>query len=387
MLCWALLTLSAMLFRSEKGATLKTRKEARREHDAFPGAENGQSLLRVQMILVFYFVIVLYWATGNFDVVAKITPAATAYLLFATTWWAITRWKLIALRPRRALSILLDHGIVAYGFWSGDAISAVFIGACTFATIGYGIIYGRRYQRFSLVVSTVAMSTALFLSEYWHELPLVSLGILATLILVPSYSLSLSERIARARDRAELRVSKLERVNRVDALTGLLNRRAFRRVFSSILSRGKSGYLVFLDLDNFKQVNDRYGHAAGDDLLQEIAKVFERCLRSYDIVARHAGDEFTVLFTDTEDTAVRAICARIRSEIEQLVLERYGNVAVSSSMGICSYYGRGAQDVSALIQRADEYMYAAKESGQGQINFCGELISGDLTSLRIATGR
>ena len=165
---------------------------------------------------------------------------------------------------------------------------------------------------------------------------------------------------ARAR-RDDQRLPELERLAHTDALTGLANRRHFEREFAAASSsEGAQGCaLLLIDLDHFKPVNDTHGHAAGDLLLQEIARRVSGVLREGDLVARLGGDEFAVLLRG----AGAAAAARLTSERIAAALAPpvwYAGIPLQPSASIGLAVVDPAQDAHAALQAADAAMYAAK---------------------------
>ncbi|MES2905087.1 MAG: diguanylate cyclase [Pseudomonadota bacterium] len=153
----------------------------------------------------------------------------------------------------------------------------------------------------------------------------------------------------------------------VDSLTGLGNRRAYREaVDRRIPADGDVGACVaMLDIDHFKQVNDRYGHDAGDIVLQGFANVALRVVRDGDIVARLGGEEFAVFFPGTTLPQALAICDRLRSELGSTVFRAGHNViAVTVSGGVAELGGDG---IDAALKIADMALYRAKQAGRNQL--------------------
>ena len=152
-----------------------------------------------------------------------------------------------------------------------------------------------------------------------------------------------------------------------DALTKLPNRSLLReRMLRAILHahrNDKKLALFFLDLDDFKQVNDKLGHAAGDHMLKVVAQRLSDCARAEDTVARLAGDEFILLLEEISSAAdVSAIAAKVIAALAQPVLFEGQEMRVSASIGISLYPDHGTEP-DVLIERADEAMYQAKEEG------------------------
>jgi diguanylate cyclase (GGDEF)-like protein len=166
-----------------------------------------------------------------------------------------------------------------------------------------------------------------------------------------------------------------------DSLTGLLNRSAFRLQMERALRRARNTQelvaLLFIDLDGFKQVNDRLGHSAGDDVLREVGRRISESVRATDIVARLGGDEFVVLLETPVDAAT---ADEVSSRILQALTDDYRHLIstdaphsasvempqVGASIGVALYTPQESH-VDSLFKRADAAMYAAKRSGKGCI--------------------
>ncbi|MFN3397477.1 MAG: diguanylate cyclase domain-containing protein [Sulfurimicrobium sp.] len=160
-----------------------------------------------------------------------------------------------------------------------------------------------------------------------------------------------------------------------DALTGLPNRNLFHDRLKHAVARasrqGDGFALMFIDLDDFKTVNDTLGHDAGDLLLQEAARRLEKCIRDGDTAARLGGDEFTVLLETSEQAAVAGTAQRIVEVLAAAFALRDGEVYVSCSIGISIYPDDGADD-QILMKNADIAMYRAKQQGKSNFRFFGD---------------
>lgn len=155
-----------------------------------------------------------------------------------------------------------------------------------------------------------------------------------------------------------------------DTVTGLPNRRLLLDRLSHELKKcdrtGESLALFYLDLDNFKDINDAYGHEVGDMLLIEASRRISSCIRSTDTVARLGGDEFAVLLIDLAETSrVDTVAKNINHMLAQPFLLHDIEAAVSGSVGIAIYPDDGI-DTKELIRKADHAMYAAKRSGKNR---------------------
>jgi diguanylate cyclase (GGDEF)-like protein len=178
---------------------------------------------------------------------------------------------------------------------------------------------------------------------------------------VDSAQLTRSIRYAVERKRAEVRLARLALH---DPLTGLPNRLLLDdRLDHALTRRRRTGQvaLFFIDLDGFKAVNDAHGHAAGDELLVQVAERLREGLRAGDTVARLGGDEFVVLCEDVNDVdATIALADRMAVRLADPYALSVGPVRVSAAVGVAV---AGDDDAPSLLRRADAAMYAAKRSG------------------------
>ncbi len=161
------------------------------------------------------------------------------------------------------------------------------------------------------------------------------------------------------------RVAYLESLSATDPLTGLANRRGLEEYLRSALASARRhkevGVLVFIDLDDFKAVNDELGHEAGDTVLVHVANLLKDSIRGSDFVARLGGDEFVVglVRTDSKDGQARA--EKLRRKLERSsVAYRGTEIALSASFGI-ENYGPAAR-ARDLLRRADKAMYCSKKA-------------------------
>ncbi|TRW81242.1 EAL domain-containing protein [Mycolicibacterium sp. 018/SC-01/001] len=155
-----------------------------------------------------------------------------------------------------------------------------------------------------------------------------------------------------------------------DPLTGLPNRLLFRDRLEQAMRDGEFG-LIFVDLDDFKDVNDRYGHAAGDDLLRSVGERLQCCLSDADILARIGGDEFAILIDASQSDEAEApevVAGRLRVALREPFLLDGGSLRVRASMGLV-HSGAGPSTLSSddLLRQADVSMYAGKRLGKNTV--------------------
>ena len=168
----------------------------------------------------------------------------------------------------------------------------------------------------------------------------------------------------------EAKTRELERLSLEDPLTGLSNRRDFDRHLDAWIRHsqrhGSALTLAMFDIDLFKEVNDRFGHACGDEVLKKVADLMRHECRAIDVIARYGGEEFALVFPDVGIDAAAGICERIRSEFEHFDWNRIAaGLALTISAGVAAW--RNGQSGSDLLVLADRRLYAAKRAGRNRI--------------------
>jgi two-component system cell cycle response regulator len=166
------------------------------------------------------------------------------------------------------------------------------------------------------------------------------------------------------------------RLAMVDPLTGLFNRRYATRHLEAFAARarqsGRPFAALILDLDRFKAVNDRHGHDAGDEVLQEFARRLKDSVRSVDLVARLGGEEFLVAMPDVSAAVAAQVAERIRAAVETpdfRVRRGSARLRVTVSIGVALSHP-GGEDALDPIRRADEALYASKNGGRNRVTMC-----------------
>lgn len=187
--------------------------------------------------------------------------------------------------------------------------------------------------------------------------------------------------VAALRDRAaaeaaEQSLSDAARLAETDPLTRLPNRALLRDRFAQAIASARRRThrlaLLFLDLDDFKQINDRLGHFAGDDVLQKVALRLGQCVREVDTVSRHGGDEFVILLDEVSQAADAALIARkLLAAMSEPFPVAGQDLHLTVSIGI-SLYPDDGESLEALIGHADAAMYRAKSQGPGRVALHGE---------------
>jgi diguanylate cyclase (GGDEF)-like protein len=158
-------------------------------------------------------------------------------------------------------------------------------------------------------------------------------------------------------------------LSREDFLTGLLNSRAFAEELKAEITRVRRYQhqitIVYLDLDNFKLVNDRYGHHAGDVLLSAVGNVLRSSVREVDVVARLGGDEFALLLPETEAQAAHLVMDKVETALHQLVATPEFDYPVGFSAGAVTFT-KPLDSIDSMLGHADRVMYSVKQNGKGR---------------------
>lgn len=181
------------------------------------------------------------------------------------------------------------------------------------------------------------------------------------------------QRISDMRKKLYETSQKLDRLSKTDPLTGIYNRLQFNKVISSEMqSADQSNHLIallFIDLDNFKIINDTYGHHFGDLLLIEVSKRLSSCLRTTDFIARVGGDEFAIIITKLDDVKDAGIVAqKIIDKVSEPYYIENQVIHTGASIGIACYPTPKTTREN-FLQNADKAMYQAKELGRNRYHY------------------
>jgi len=260
------------------------------------------------------------------------------------------------------LSFSLDNPVVLHMFYVPVVLTGFFRGA-----------YRARLMSLLCILTATTVFLPIFNEAAAGGIPLGPVFAFmlwgTTLVLIAVMVGSLSDGWRDSMD--ELRATH-EKDVLTDALTDVANRRAFEYELSRRLTEWKRDgtplCLVLLDIDHFKKFNDRYGHQAGDAVLEAVAKVLQETVRETDLVARHGGEEFGIVVSGESVEKVKDIAERARSLIETSRFPHRGlMLRVTASLGVAQI--DSGEDITSLVQRADTALYCSKEAGRNCVHF------------------
>ncbi|MFO7814456.1 MAG: diguanylate cyclase [Halanaerobiales bacterium] len=275
--------------------------------------------------------------------------------------------------------------IIAYNLWHSN-LNYLFI--LTLATIfrGFtaGYVYNYMFNKFSIKSLFAAISIPHFLTtgiiipvvlNHHYNIPFlgnmrVRLSVLA--VTIPIFTVTFYYVLNGMKKSKELRSlhQKFKVMLKKDDLTGISNRNHFMGFLDKMFTMSKRHSnplsLLMTDLDNFKDINDTYGHHIGDECLREVASVLAENSRNEDLAARVGGDEFMVLLPETDLQEAKHIAARIKKSVKTMEFKGLDSI-VTISIGIAEV--REDDDLESFLKRADDSLYQAKDNGRNRIEW------------------
>ncbi|GGA52639.1 GGDEF domain-containing protein [Paenibacillus physcomitrellae] len=234
------------------------------------------------------------------------------------------------------------------------------------------------FFRMDLTLFTSVLQTIAFLAMYfgdsWFRTFLTPFDLLSVPIfllvstLVSAIIIISGRELVQDLERAQKEKRQIMKQSRKDAQTGLYNHSTFQLFFDTALERGQQGegfHLALLDIDNFKMVNDQYGHRAGDLILLHVSRIIRENLEPHDMAFRYGGEEFALLLYGKELHESYTVLETIRNRISETDFDELGGKAVTVSIGLKSYISGISRE--NLFEETDSLLYLAKRSGKNQI--------------------
>ncbi len=222
--------------------------------------------------------------------------------------------------------------------------------------------YGsRHFGIITALICIVGWAIADYFAGHSYSHPLIPFWNGATRLV---FFIFMAIAIRQMKDKYEMEV----RNSTIDSMTGILNSRGFyahARAIFHLLKREKQSFtLAYIDVDNFKKVNDTMGHAEGDNVLIKIAVGLSQSLRASDVTCRMGGDEFVIFLPKTNEEQARIALEKLKSDLDKIALDHQWPIGFSIGAGT---YDSAVIDLDAAIHQSDALMYEIKKSGKGRV--------------------
>jgi diguanylate cyclase (GGDEF)-like protein len=277
---------------------------------------------------------------------------------------ALIYWVIVALWLTVLATVVYFYVRNPHTFGTTRLLLAVLaIDTCRniFENFYFGLYFGAQYGLFSdQLIGLLGQPVLLIIPKVFN--------VVAGCVVLGLLMLRWLPLAVRERGRAEQHASDLEMLAAIDWLTGIYNRRHFETLARAELARCQRYVrplsILMIDVDHFKAVNDRFGHAAGDRVLQTVAAVCRGAKRDSDVVARLGGEEFALMLPETTEQAALLFAERLRQQVQECAPSVEGEkLDVTVSIGIAGASVR-TSGIEALMRRADHALYEAKHLGR-----------------------
>ena len=321
------------------------------------------TLVETRFYIVHFILIPTMWQGG----IMAATEAVNIYMKKSNDYLLI-------------LTSALLMEVVVYVHWTVPVIFATLV----LPSLMSIIFYNTRKVVFSFLISTVAYLAVWWFNPFIHDRATLTevctmIGVLGGGMMTALGIVSRGKEVTRYLNRAieseqllKQKTEAMEKLVKTDALTGLYNVREFSETLHKSMHhahmRGEKLSLLLVDIDFFKNVNESYGHPAGDQVLKELGKVLISVCRSFDIVSRNGGEEFSIILPDCPLSHAIKIGERVRTAVSKhpFFLPNRECIAITVSIGVATYPETAANS-EGLIQLADDGLYHAKRTGRNKV--------------------
>jgi diguanylate cyclase (GGDEF)-like protein len=324
--------------------------------------EVSQATIRTYIIFAGF----LYFILHNLFVYGNITIDHSAitlfiYTLFTFLYQRFVHFSGVFSSVRHAFIVILDVTVLSYILATTEAVGALFYPLYLWLILGNGTRFGLPFLYFTIALSIVGFSYVLTFNTYWEQHTYLGIGMIISLIILPLFYV-INIKHLHMKNRALLdQLKNSEQRAHTDSLTGLPNRDKLLTYLKHLIDHQLPFHLLFIDLDNFKNVNDTHGHKCGDDILRDVSSRMKKFVSNDAMLARLGGDEFAfIIQSNLDHESVKRLTQSIIDEITKPYF--YCDHAIdyiSASIGI-THYHTDSEDVTTLLHEADKAMYAAK---------------------------
>ncbi len=298
------------------------------------------------------------------------------FVKYHHTLYLITRYLIVGIVGIAVLSAMIGgyHYHVMLSI-----ISLLLISMYLFGIALYSLLTGNRSARFFLFGTAsgligafiTALTVMSFIPYTYLTYKANDFGMYIDVVLL---SMALADRMKMTQEKRLI----AEKEAKTDILTGLYNRRAYYEIchkeFQRLLRHHRCLSIIMFDIDHFKEINDTYGHDAGDNVLKTVATIVKNVIREYDYAFRMGGDEFLVLLPETNEKQALFLAERIRKRVaNKKFIEKDNKFFVTASFGI-SQYNHIEKSIEPIVKRADKALYYVKESGRNRVEILDKYI-------------
>ena len=330
----------------------------------FPNSPNAQNWAQSTSIY-FYVVTALLFARSFLN-----------FLKYHYRLYIITTFLIFGVVGVAVLSAMIGgyHYHVMFSI-----ISILSVSVYLFVIALYSLLTGNRSARFFLLGTAsgligafiTGMTVLSFIPYTYATYKANDFGMYLDVVLL---SMALADRMKITQEKKVI----AEKEAKTDILTGLYNRRAYYEIshkeFQRLLRHNRTLSVIVFDIDHFKQINDTYGHDAGDNVLKSVAAIVKGVIREYDYAFRMGGDEFLVLLPETNEKQALFLAERIRKRIaNKKFIEKDHTFTITSSFGL-SEYNKIERGIEPIVKRADKALYHVKESGRNSVKALDKFI-------------
>ncbi len=284
-----------------------------------------------------------------------------------------------ALRWRRQIAIVLDQGFLALSLHLLGDLGGVLIPLFLFVSVANALLYDRSTGILAGVLGVIGYAAAVAAAPGGWGAAGINARVILLMIALTSFHVSVaSHRMRGVSEVYRVRARRMARIAMEDPLTRLANRTYFTQCLKRALAIAQRGAVpdagfavLYCDLDNFKRVNDAYGHPIGDAVLRAVAQALRASVRASDVVARLGGDEFAVYLKGISDAQIATrICTSILAAVTDIHEVAETSVDVACSIGVVLFVAPipPGIDVDRVLGSADEAMFQAKRDGKGRFH-------------------
>ncbi len=305
----------------------------------------------------------------------RVPPFEWALLALSTLAWPHLAYYLArrARNPHRQelRNLMVDSAIGGVWIAAMHFNVAPSIILFTMLAMDKAAVAGLRFMARCIGVQLFAIAVVTLLIGF--QPPMGEASVFARAAAVPLlvlYSIMVGLNSYRLARRVRQQAQTLAALSSVDELSGLLTQSHWKRAVLGELHRcrrlGTSASLMMIDIDRFKEVNDRHGHPAGDEVIRAVAAMIRDNLRAHDVPGRYGGDEFAVLLPGASEATAQAIAGRLRERLSAATIDAARGVRATASIGIAAWQPSDT-DAESWIERADRALYRAKQGGRNRV--------------------